>query len=137
MNAAEIIKKVKSLDFEPGTYIVFGSCPMALAGLREANDIDLLVNDDVFKELRKHGWKEIVKSRNDKPLVNGEFEAHRRWDFSSYKPTLAQLIYTGSVVDGVAFASLMEVRKWKQASGRPKDIADLKLIDNALGMVTY
>jgi hypothetical protein len=36
------------------------------------------------------------------------------------------------VIDGIPFASLEEVRKWKIASGRPKDIADIKLIDEYL-----
>jgi prolyl-tRNA editing enzyme YbaK/EbsC (Cys-tRNA(Pro) deacylase) len=34
------------------------------------------------------------------------------------------------VQDGVAFAALEDVRLWKEAAGRPKDMADLELIRN-------
>ena len=65
----------------------------------------------------------------------GDFEAHYAWDFSSYKPTLEQLLLTADVIDGIPFASLLEVRKWKLSSGRPKDFDDIKLIDNHISMI--
>lgn len=132
MTGPEIIKKVKSLGLPTGSYIVFGSCPMALAGIRESADIDLLVSPELFQSLREQGWREVVKSENDKPLVKGDFEAHAQWNFSSYQPTLDHLLESADIQQDVPFASLTEVRKWKQSSGRPKDIADIKLIDEYL-----
>ena len=72
------------------------------------------------------------KSPNDKPLARDVFEAHDNWNFSSYRPTLEQLLASATVIDGIPFASLEEVRKWKVASGRPKDLADVKLIDKSV-----
>jgi hypothetical protein len=128
MNKDEIISKVKSLGFLAGSYIVFGSAPLAIAGLREANDIDLLVSNELFENLKSRGWKELDKGGNDKPLVHDVFEAHNSWNFSSYSPTLEQLLKSSDVIDGIPFASIEEVRKWKLSSGRPKDLADIKLI---------
>lgn len=124
----EIIAKVKYLNLPKGSYVVFGSAPMALAGIREANDIDLLVSKEVFEQLKKHGWQEKDKGANDKPLEYDIFEAHQNWDFSSYNPTLSDLLARATEVEGVPIASIEDVRKWKEASGRPKDLADLKLI---------
>lgn len=129
MTAADIIKQVKALGLVSGSYIVFGSCPLAAAGLREAGDIDLLVSEEQRTLLEQAGWKEIRKGKNDHPLTSGDIEAHDRWDFSSYSPTLEQLLKSATIIDGVPFASLEEVRKWKVASGRPKDLADIALID--------
>ena len=42
MNKREIIEKVKSLNLPNNSYVVFGNCPMAVAGIRESNDVDLL-----------------------------------------------------------------------------------------------
>ncbi|MFA4845783.1 MAG: hypothetical protein WC654_04460 [Patescibacteria group bacterium] len=131
MNKEEIITKVKSLNFPDGSYIVFGSAPLAMAGLREAHDIDFLVSSELFENLRSKGWEEIDKGKNDKPLVHDVFEAHKTWDFSSYCPSLEQLLENGTVIDGINFASLEDVRKWKVSSGRPKDLVDIKLIDRA------
>lgn len=130
MKKEEIIAKVKALNFPENSYIVFGSCPLAVAGLREANDIDLLVSKDIFFKLKENGWQELYKSANDRPLVHDVFEAHHtQWNFSSHAPTLEQLLSSALIVDSVPFASLEEVRKWKTSSGRPKDLIDIALID--------
>jgi hypothetical protein len=130
MQKEEIIARVKALNLPKNSYIVFGSCPLAVAGLREARDIDLLVSKDVFLKLKEAGWKELYKSANDKPLVHDVFEAHHtQWHFSSHNPTLEELISTAIIIDSVPFASLAEVRKWKVSSGRPKDLIDIALID--------
>lgn len=132
MTGTEIISKVKELNLPAGAYIVFGSCPLALAGIREANDIDMLVSKELFADLKKSGWQEVDKGPGDKPLAHDVFEALSNWDFGSYKPTLHALLSTATIVDGIPFASLEEVRKWKVASGRPKDFGDIKLIDEHL-----
>lgn len=132
MTGQDITRKVKKLGLANGSYVVFGSCPMAVAGIRESSDIDLLVSEAVFEDLKKQGWQTLHKDKNDKPLVKGDFDVHTNWDFSSYAPTLKHLLASATVVDGVPFASLEEVRKWKVSSGRPKDLADIKLIDGYL-----
>lgn len=132
MTKKDIVTKVKTLHLPKNSYIVFGSCPMAVLGIRKANDIDLLVSPELKKQLKKDGWKELRKNANDIPLVYDVFEAHDNWNFSSYSPTLENLLATAMNIDGVPFASLEEVRKWKACGERPKDIADVKLIDDYL-----
>lgn len=129
MTKEEIIIKVKSLNFPKNSYVVFGSGPLAVAGLREVNDIDLLVSKDLYNKLKTSGWEQTVKGPKDRPLTRGVFEAHDSWDFSAYSPSLEDLLKQATVVDGVPFASLEDVQKWKTASGRPKDLTDLELIN--------
>ncbi len=130
MTAPEIVQRVKALKFPPGSYVVYGSCPMAIAGIREARDIDLLVTPELLKQLAKQGWKLTIKAPNDTPLVHDVFEAHDHWLFSAYSPSLEQLLSTATEVDGVPFASLEEVLKWKLASTHPKFAKDAELIRN-------
>jgi len=132
MNKQKIINKVKALNFPKNSYIVFGSCPLAILGLREAKDIDLLVSKEVHENLEKSGWKKINKGLKDTPLTYDVFEAHDNWDFSHYNPTLSDLLSRAMEVDGVPFASLEDVRKWKEGYGRPCDVADIKLINGYL-----
>ncbi len=129
MTKEEIIQKVKGLNLLRGSYVVFGSCPLAIAGIRPAGDIDMLVSEELFESFKKAGWHEVDKGSADKPLAHDVFEVHTKWNFSSYKPTLEHLLSTATIIDGVPIASLEEVRKWKQASARPKDLVDIKLID--------
>lgn len=100
-----------------------------MIGLREANDIDLLVSEDMYEMLGKKGWQKVYKGPNDTPLVYDVFEAHNNWNFNSYNPTLIDLLANASEVDNIFFASISDVQKWKTASGRPEDFADLKLIE--------
>ena len=130
MTKEEIISKVKKLNLPKGSYIVFGSCPLAIVGIREANDIDLLVSQKLYEKLRDLGWQQIRKGQNDTPLVYDVFEAHDNWNFSLYSPTLKDLLANAIEVDEISFASIEDVRKWKVSSGRAKDNIDIKLIDS-------
>ncbi|HUZ93053.1 MAG TPA: hypothetical protein VNG29_03610 [Candidatus Paceibacterota bacterium] len=132
MKKEEIISKLKKLNFPENSYIVFGSCPLAVAGIRDAQDIDLFVSKEMALQLRDSGWREIAKSPDNKSLTHDVFEAYDNWNFSSYTPTLGQLLATATIIDGVPFVSLEEVKNWKTVSGRPKDLADIALIDKYL-----
>jgi|GEM_PF-426290 len=129
MTGAEIVERVKELRLPEGSYVVFGSGPLAAANIREARDVDLLVSKEVLNNLKEAGWQKIVKAPGDEPYIQGVFEAHDNWDFSSYSPTFGQLLETATIIDDVPFASLEEVRKWKVASGGPKHMVDVALID--------
>lgn len=132
MTKEEVIEKVKTLSLPEDSYVVFGSGPMAAIGLRDVNDIDLYVSPDVHQKLRIEGWKELVKGPSDKPLTHDVFEAHDNWSFSAYNPSLNDLLKNAFKVDGVNFASIEDVKKWKESLSRPKDIVDLELINNYL-----
>ena len=129
MGPEEIIKSVKSLKLPKDSFIVYGSCPMALVGIRKAGDIDLYVTAGTLEELKKRGWKMVEKGIKDTPLVYGVFEAHDNWEFSEYRPTFLELLSRADLVEGIPFASLEDVRKWKLASDNPKFARDVELID--------
>lgn len=132
MTKQDVIDKMKSLNLPKGQYVVYGSAPFAIYGIRDVNDIDMYVSKEVFEDLKKKGWKKVYKGLRDEPLSYDIFEAHDTWEFSPYSPTLPDLLSRATEVDGITFASLEDVTKWKQGSGRPKDIVDLKLIDDYL-----
>ena len=133
MTIKDIVSKVKLLNLPKGSYIVYGSCPMTALKIREAKDIDLYVSQEIYDDLKKKGWKEVYKGPKDKPVVYEDIEAHNTWDFSAYNPTIEELLSRSFEVEGIDFASLEDVRKWKASSGRPKDLDDIKLInDNIL-----
>lgn len=90
----------------------------------------MVVSSSVLEDLKKRGWTQITKGEDDKLYTHDIFEADDKWGFGAYPRTLEQLLATADVVDGIPFASLQEVRAWKAASGRPKDLKDIELIDN-------
>lgn len=132
MNRAVVIEAVRSLNLPLDSFIVFGSAPMTVHGIREANDIDLFVTSEVLKSLKDRGWKKVVKGPRDEPYTHGVYEAHDTWEFSKYSPTLSHLQATSETIEGIPFASLLEVRKWKAASTKLKFKRDVVLIDEYL-----
>jgi len=128
-----IFQRVKQLGFPLGKYVVVGGV-MEAYGIRQANDIDIVVANDLFHKLIQNGWvmcdcdactnssKKIIKG--DGVDILSEYSCGE-----AYKANTEQLIKNADLIDGVPFIGLTELRKWKQVNGREKDLKDIKLID--------
>lgn len=125
----DIISKVKALNLPDRQYIVFGSGPLAVYGIRDTGDIDLFVSSELYQKLISDGWEEKSWDNGGKYLRNDNVEVDDSWDYGDYNPSLSELIERAISVQGIPFASLEDVLQWKKAFGRPKDLADIKLIE--------
>lgn len=131
-----IFEKVKTLNLPVGQFVVFGSGPLTAHGIRESRDIDLLVTSSLYKELKHAGWEEKEWPSGGCYLVKDEIEADDSWHYGDYNPAPSEVIAKAEIVEGVPFAPLTEVLKWKQAYGRPKDLDDIRLIEDYLKTTT-
>lgn len=127
------------------SFVIFGSAPMASVGLREdVRDLDLFVSDETFAELVRRGFTARVKSVDAATgedvhhvaLVIGsgserdpDVEVLRSFQGVSYASVARGAIAHAS---GMRMASLADVRAWKVASARPKDLDDVASIDRYL-----
>lgn len=57
-------EELKKLNLPLGKYAIFGSGPLAIRGLRENNDIDIIVTDELWQNLTKKYKKFIVESNH-------------------------------------------------------------------------
>lgn len=133
MTGEEVIEKVKKLKFSLGEYAVYGSGILAVKGLREIYDIDLIVLPKLYSRLKKTGWVEsISKNTGSKYISSGVFEVYKDWNFGNYVPDIKSLIKDSIYVEGVPFVGFKEILKWKKAYGREKDFNDIALIKKYL-----
>ena len=133
MNINDVIRTVKDLRLPAGSYIIYGSGPLALHGIRSVNDVDMLVTKELKAHLKSSGWEQVNKGPNDNPVTSGVVEAHDSWSFCEYSPSLTELLSRADVYEEVPFASLEDVLKWKLASPKTdKNIVDIKTIKNEL-----
>lgn len=127
-----IFDKVKELNLPIGQYVVFGSGPLAAYGIRESRDVDLLITNSLYIKLKNEGWEEKEWSDGGFYLMHKDVEADDSWQYGKYNPSPEEIIKKAEIIEGIPFAPLVEVLKWKQSYGRPKDLADVKLIKDYL-----
>lgn len=120
-----ISQEVGKLNLMTNSYVVVGSGILGALGIRESNDIDLIVSQNVFDDFEAQGWAH--DSWPDQPtLTNGLFELGVHW----YGKRVDELLENAQYIDSIPYLSLEDVYEWKKRLGRDKDLRDLGLIEN-------
>jgi len=124
-----IIEKIRELNLPTGEYVVIGSGIMDVLGIRKAHDIDISVLPSLHASLRATGdWSEEIRYEKIFLIKDGvDINPHLSW--SDYDTTTGEAIASATRIDGIDFMNLHELRKFKTALGRDKDLADIELID--------
>ncbi len=108
--------------------VVIGSGALNALKLRPAKDIDLMVSEDTYQKLKESGDFRIGTWPDQEVLLKGVFEIGRIWGGENFESAYKKAF----VIDGVAYFNLQDLRKWKLAKGRDKDLRDVQLLDNYL-----
>lgn len=135
MTFKERLEKFQEFGIPVSEYIIAGSGPMAIRGIREAQDVDVVVTEHVWNELikqypiGKNGWgKEKLDLTDDIEILN---PAQSLFTNSELVPA-EEVFSKADEFDGVKFISLEHLKIFKQYLGREKDFEDIKLIDEYL-----
>lgn len=127
----DLFLKVKNLKLPAGKYAIFGSGPIAIRGLRECKDVDIIVTRDVFIDCKtKPDWQVKKLDENTEYLDNDGIELWDRWGPGEWD--VNKLIQEAEIIDGLPFVKLDEVLRWKEMNGRSKDLKDVKIIKKYL-----
>jgi hypothetical protein len=117
--------------------ILFGSALMYKLGLKKLNpesDLDIFVAPFAWSILSQVSTSETIQyattnTTNDRYQI-GKIEFFRKWLPGNWD---FDILLTNTVeIDGWKYASLKDIKSWKQTLGREKDISDIKLIDQYL-----
>ncbi len=123
------LDQLKKINLPLGQYAIFGSGPLAIRGIRQADDIDLIVKPEIWQILISI-YDNCFKASNNSICI-GDIEIFPVWfDFTPNKVT--QIIDTAEIIQGFPFVKLSYVIEWKQSMRRTKDKQDLELIKNYL-----
>ncbi len=123
-----IVERVKQLNLPLDQLVVIGGGILDAAGLRAANDIDLVLKVDLFAQLVKEpDWQVGVKNI-ELILEKDDTEAFLSWSFDSH-PNFAELCEGGVTIDGVRFAHPQVVIDWKKRRANEKDLKDIALLE--------
>ncbi|MCL4391964.1 hypothetical protein M1413_01400 [Patescibacteria group bacterium] len=124
----ELFEKVKELGLPSGSYAIFGSGPMAVRGLRECRDIDLVVTDELFEEYKSASGWELKDAGGKEMLAKDGIEMAADWGPGEWD--VEQLIEDADIIENLPFVRLAEVLRWKKLLKREKDLKDIEIIED-------
>lgn len=118
------IATLKELNIPKEDFVIYGSAPMVLRGLKEKNnDLDVLVKENVWEKLSVKYPNNINGDYID---INGVSFTHN--DMSLFS-SMDEVIKNSDIIDGFHILSLSETKKWKEKLGGEKHLKDVKVID--------
>ena len=121
----DIQKKIQSLNLPKDSFIVVGSGILGALGIRESNDIDMIVSQEVFDKLDAAGWEHDAWA-DQTVLKQNLFDLGTHWSGQ----TVDALLQHATVINDIPYLSLDDLLVWKKERARPKDIVDVQLISD-------
>lgn len=120
------LKELEELNLDKSRYTIIGSGIMAVCGIRENDDIDISVTEDLFDEISE----DDRFAREDYPPSISYRYKHISIFKGNFPMTDSpqQLIDESITVNGYNFISIETLTVWKGIKGRPKDEEDLKIL---------
>lgn len=133
-NLRYLFDRLRSLALPPGDYAVFGSGPLIIRGIIEAtNDLDVISRGAAWDRARELG--DVVHLTDHDVEVasfdDGAITVGTSWAYGDFD--IDELIDTAEIIDGLPFARLAHVVRYKEAADRPKDRAHLRALREHLG----
>lgn len=127
-------KSLNSLNLNPGNSVVIGSGILSALGIRNSEDIDVVVNDESYARLSKDTKFRKDQVRGREVLSDELFEIGTSWGVLGKEQTFDDLLHQSTIINGTRFITiefLLTVKKSWTHDGdvRQKDFDDLKLIN--------
>lgn len=128
MTSDDVIAELNRLSLPPGQYVVVGGAALAARGIRETDDIDLVITTELFERLAASGWAQQMRPSGKPGLHRGSVEAYLDVDGEDFKRSFPWLLSHADILRGHAFVDLETLVGFKSSYGRAKDLRDLDLI---------
>ena len=133
MNRHDVIRELRALSLPEDQYVVVGGGVLALLGLRDTEDIDLVVTENLFSLLLQKGWRAKTRPNGKPGLKRGVIEAYLDVNCETFERSTSWLLEHAQVVEGIPTTDLETLAGFKAGYGRPKDLLDLTLLSERAG----
>lgn len=122
----ELLEELRALNLPPNQFAVFGSGPMAIRGLREMHDVDVIVTGALWRELET----KYTPQKHEHNLL--KIQISRVEILSGWHPDVGSvkaLISNAEWIEGFPFVRLEKVLEWKRKFKRDKDLPDIEILE--------
>lgn len=133
----EIAQSLHELGLNPENSVIIGSGILSAYGIRDSNDIDIVVEKETYNKLTTDNRFTKAENHGREVLTDELFEIGTSWGVLGKSQTFDDLFQQSTMIDGVRYITLdfllVVKRSWlKDADVRQKDIDDVKLIEDYL-----
>lgn len=118
------LDELEKLNLPKDEFAIFGSGPLEIRGIRETNDLDIIVKSELWEKLKK---KYPIKSKEKGLIKIGNVEIYKKW--GKWFNDMNKLIDEADIINGLRFVKIERVIEWKEAFNREKDKKDIELIN--------
>jgi hypothetical protein len=125
----QLLKELKDLNLPQGHYAITASGPLAIRGLREARDLDIVVTEDLWEELKTEYADYLLSEDNilyGNIHILGKYLKAEEEIYATAEEQLAEC----ELINDLPFVKLETIKKYKTKLARDKDLDDLILIDS-------
>lgn len=122
---SRLLGQLDDLNLPSDQYAIFGSGPLAVRGIRDTHDIDILVTPSLFEKLEKQYPSKMMDG--NKLLEVGDIEVMITWPGTSLEK-VQKMIKQSEQIEGHPFVKLNHLIQSKKKMARPKDLKDIELI---------
>lgn len=123
----------KKLNLPIGHYAITGSGPLGIRNLREMQDIDIIVDDELWETLAKQYGVTVKNGIKLIVFPDESIEALGELSFSSEEKSkelsINERIAQAEIIDDLPFETLENIILFKRKMGREKDLRDIRLIE--------
>ncbi len=122
------INEINEVFVDCDEYAVFGSGPMAIRNIRKNRDLDIIVTFEKWKQMRKTHDKYLCPTKSciriKHMTITPTWPGLKRKDVD-------EIILEAEIIQNIRFAGLRHVVEYKKILKRPKDIIDIRLINQS------
>jgi len=132
MNIKNLLSELRKLDLPKNKFAITSSGSMGIRNIREINDLDIIVYPELWQSLSKkykvikENDLESIYIENIQILGNGSYFTNPKFG------GVINQIDNADIIDGYRYVKLNTILKIKKIISRPKDIIDIKLIEEYL-----
>ncbi len=124
-NTYSVFEMVQQLKLSDGDYVVIGGAVLEALKLRSTGDVDLVVSDSVYTNLRDgKAWKEYRQDNGKNILSHDGYNVMHAWMGND----LEKLQRNSFVINDVQLMGIPQLIEAKKQLAREKDIADVALL---------
>ncbi len=131
MKIDEQLKNLKALNLSPDQFVVVSSGALAIRGIRDAKDLDVIVKEKLWDELKKrhdvtlNDWGIERIELGEIEILNPKQSIFGNSKIISFK----DLFVKADRFRRINFMNLDHLKKIKKKLGRDVDLADIELIN--------